>query len=437
MQGPQDTSARKNVLHGVAVVLVVAGLAAQVVGPAPPDLGAIPAPSRWFDSAYLARAAAYRRPLYATALLALVVRVAIPCLIAFTKRGQRAVDWIVGRVGPHRPARAAASVVLVVVVLTDLVLLPLAFWDSFIHEGAFGFRTQGLLGWARDWTVTAVLGWLVVGGVVLGGWALVRRLEWLWPPVVGLGAAGLIMLFALTSPLIIEPLFLRTRLLEAGPIRAEVQRILVRADVQIDRILVGDASRRTTKENAYVSGLGGTRQVVLFDTLLTERTPAETGLVLAHELGHLRHGDIIRAALLAGAGAITLMYGLAVLLQWRATTGRQEDQADPRAAAVVVTVAVLATVLGMPLALVFSRRAEAAADLYALNLTADPATHEALQINLARANLADPAPPGWVTALWMTHPSTVARLEMGRRWPFPAELGAPARGTQQPDGTVE
>jgi STE24 endopeptidase len=408
----------RNAPHGAAAVLIITGLAAQIARPFVPDLGALPSPSRWFDPAYLARVAAYQQPLYAAAAVALGLRVAVPCLVAFTGRGRRVIDSIAERIGPHRPARAAVCIVVLVVALTDLVLLPLTFWAEYIHEGTFGFRTQGLSGWARDWAITVGLSWVMLGGVALGGWTLVRRLERLWPPIVGLGAAALIVLVALVAPWVLEPLFVQTRPLEAGPIRAEVERILTRADVQIDRILVGDASRRTTKENAYVSGLGTTRQVVLSDTLLAEQTPAEVGIVLAHELGHLRGADDVRGALLGGAGMVLLVYGLGALVRWRAATGRQDGQADPRAAAIVVAVAVLAGVLVMPLKLAFSRQAEAAADLVALNLTADPATYQAVHIDIARANLVDPAPPRWVRAFWMTHPSTVARLEMGERWPL-------------------
>ena len=418
--------------------MVIAGLAAQVARPLAPDLGSLPPPTRWFDPAYLARAAAYRQPLYAAAIVALVVRVAVPWLVALTARGRRVVDWIVDRIGAHRPARAAACVAVAVVALTDLMLLPLAFWTDYVHERAFGFQAQAPSGWARDWAVTTGLGLIAAGGIALGGWMIARRLQRSWPPVVALGATGLLLLFALAAPLAIEPLFIQTRPLEAGPIYDEVERILARADMRVERIVVGDASRRTTKQNAYVSGLGSTRRVVLSDTLLVEQAPAEVGLVLAHEFGHLLAADDVRGALLGGAGMVVLAYALAALVRWRAATGRQDGQADPRAAAVVVAVAVLVGVLGAPLKLIASRRAEAAADLASLNLTADPATYRAVHLNIAHANLADPAPPGWVAALRMTHPSTVARLEMGERWPFLAgregDAGA-TRPTAAPERT--
>jgi STE24 endopeptidase len=278
----------------------------------------------------------------------------------------------------------------------------------------------------RDWSIAAGLSWLAIAVMALGGWTLARRLPRLWAPVAAFGAAGLTVVLAVIAPVVLEPLFLRTRPLEPGPVRDEVERVLERADVETDRILVADASRRTTKENAYVSGLGATRHVVLYDTLLAGRTPPEVGLVLAHELGHVRHADVARGVLLAGAGAVAGTYGLALLMGWRARRGCQDGPADPRAAAVVMAAVVLASVVVMPLERAVSRRAEAAADLAALELTQDPATYMDAQVGIARASLSDPAPPAWVNVLWLTHPPPLARLAMGLQWP--------ADGPAEPNG---
>jgi STE24 endopeptidase len=112
-------------------------------------------------------------------------------------------------------------------------------------------------------------------------------------------------------------------------------------------------------------------------------------------------------------------YLLAAVLRRRSRLGRQDGPADPHAAAFVVAVVVALQVLSLPLQTLVSRRAEAAADLAALALTEDPGAYIDLNLKLARANLADPDPPGWVYLLWYTHPTTGARLEMAVRWPFP------------------
>jgi STE24 endopeptidase len=125
-------------------------------------------------------------------------------------------------------------------------------------------------------------------------------------------------------------------------------------------------------------------------------------------------------------------YAVAWLLRWRVRRGRQAGQADPRAAALVVALVVGLQVVTTPFQLFVSRRAEAAADLAALDLTEDPQTYADLHLGLARANLADPDPPGWVYSLWYTHPTISARLELGRRWPFPEPgSGGPSAGTEQ------
>jgi len=114
---------------------------------------------------------------------------------------------------------------------------------------------------------------------------------------------------------------------------------------------------------------------------------------------------------------VTLAYLLAAVATVRIRRGRQHALADPRAAAVLLAVVVVANVATAPLQSAVSRRAEAAADLTALDLTRDPAAFQRLQVGLTRSNLSSPQPPVWVTTLWATHPSALARLAMGERWP--------------------
>ncbi|CAN5200529.1 hypothetical protein BH20ACT9_BH20ACT9_08030 [soil metagenome] len=402
--------------HVAAAAIVTVGVAAQLVRPLAPDLGPGLPPGRWFDPQLLQLVRAYRTPLYVAGLVALGLRVAAPALVAWTPPGRRLVDRVVARVGERRPARAAAVVGLLVAVATDLLLLPLAFWAGYVHEGRFGFRTQGLPGWAYDWLVSQLPGWLALVFIVAAGTAVVRRLPRAWPPVVGVGGAALGSVVVLLSPLLLEPLWFDLRPLPPGPTRAAVERVLDRSGERAGRLLVADASRRTTKENAYVSGVGGTRRVVLYDTLVRQGPPRRVGMVLAHELGHERHADIVRVTLLSGAGAVVGAYAVALVLRRRVRNGRQAIQADPRAVPVVLATVALLSVAGLPGQALVNRRAEAAADLTALRITDDPATFTRMSASFVRANLSDPAPPTWAYALWSTHPSTSARLAMGRWW---------------------
>lgn len=402
--------------HVVAAAIIIVGVAAQLVRPLAPDLGPAPPPGRWFDPQLLQLVRAYRSPLYLAGLVALGVRVGAPALIAWTAPGRRLVDRVVMRVGERRPAPAAAVVGLIVAVATDLLLLPLAFWAGYVHEGRFGFRTQGLPGWSYDWLVSQLPGWLVLVFALAAGTAVVRRMPRAWPPVVGVGGAVLGSVVVLLSPLLLEPLWFDLRPLPPGPTRVEVQRVLDRSGERAGRLLVADASRRTTKQNAYVSGVVGTRRVVLYDTLVRQGPPRRVGMVLAHELGHERHADVLRATLLSGAGAVAGAYCVALVLRRRVRGGRQASQADPRAVPVVLATVAVLSVAALPVQALVDRRAEAAADLAALRITRDPTVFMRMNASFARANLSDPAPPAWAYVLWSSHPSTSARLAMGRWW---------------------
>lgn len=402
--------------HGIAGLVVVAGVGAQILRPLAPDLGPAPPPTQWFEAAHLARVHAYRQPLYAIGGAALLVRLLVPCFAAFTATGRRLTDTIVQRVGEDRPARAAAAVVLAVVVVTDLIVLPLSFWAGYVHEGAFGFRTQGLGGWGYDWLVDQLPAWSVVALLALGGYGLARRLPRGWPPVAGLGAAALGALVAFVAPLVLQPLIFDTETVAQGPLRTQVERVLAQSGEDVERIVIADASRRTTKRNAYISGLGASRQVVLYDTLVENHPVEEVGVVLAHELGHAQNADLLRGVLTGAAGVVALAYLLAAIIHRRTESGRQPRFTEPRAAAVALAVIVLANFSSVPVQNALSRRAEAAADLAALRITGAPATYLGLTEELARTNLSDPLPPRWAVHLWSTHPPPSARLEMGRRW---------------------
>jgi len=404
-------------LHGVAATVVVVGVTAEIVRPLAPALGVLPPASAFFEDAYLARAAAYRGPVYAVGVAALLLRVGVVVAAAATPAGKRATDRIIAKVGPSRPVRAATAVVTATVIATDLLLLPLLLWVGYVHDGAYGLRTGGLGRWATDWLATTGPVWLGVAALSAGAYALARRLPRVWPAVAGIAAAVLTVALTFVAPLVLEPLQFTTTPLPPGPVRDEVEQVLDRAGRAGATVVVADAGRRTTRQNAYVSGLGTTRRIVLYDTLVDQRPPAEVGQVLAHELGHARNADLLRGGLFAAAGVVALAYLLAAVATVRVRRGRQRAIGDPRAAAVLLAVAVVANVATAPLQAAVSRRAEAAADLAALELTQNPAAFRRLQIGLTESNLSQPQPPAWVTALWATHPSALARLAMGEQWP--------------------
>ena len=403
-------------VHGAALVLLVVGVGAQLVRPLAPDLGPAAPPQTAFDATYLALAAAYRRPLYIAAFVELLARVGAAAALALTPWGRRVVAVIVARVGDHRPARAATVVVTTAVVAIDLLLLPLVFWAGFVHDGNYGLRAQGLAGWLSDWSVYHVPVWLGVAALTLVGYRLPVWWPRLWAPVAGIGAGLVAGVLAFASPLVLEPLMYSFDPLPEGPVRAEVERVLVGAGEEVGAVVVADASRRSSRQNAYISGLGASERVVLYDTLVADRPPDEVGMILAHEIAHKHNGDIARFVGLSLAGGIVGSYVVAAVVGRRTAAGRQSGPADPRAAGVVALTVVLLSVASMPLQSYVSRRAEAAADLKSLAFTDAPDVFARMQRGLTEVNLSHPSPPAVVTWWWGTHPPTMARLTMARWW---------------------
>src|SRR5439155_26713512 len=231
---------------------------------------------------------------------------------------------------------------------------------------------------------------------VLPGW-------WAAPAAGGFALAALALSYL--APVVLEPLFNRYSQLQDAALAAELRSLAQRAGVPIGDVLVQDASRRTRKANAYVSGLGRTRRVVVSDTLLEQALPAEVGLVVAHELGHRRKQHVLRGTVLAMTRAITSTVVLWALLGTRV--------ADPRQVPLLLLLGLAFSFSSLPALTAVSRRWERQADRYSLEPTGDHAAYATTFRRLARTNLSDLDPPRLLYLLLFTHPTPPERLAAG------------------------
>jgi STE24 endopeptidase len=183
-------------------------------------------------------------------------------------------------------------------------------------------------------------------------------------------------------------------------------------------VLVADASRRTTALNAYVSGLGPTRRIVVYDTLLRSAPPAEVEAVVAHELGHAKTGDVVTGTVIGAIGAAIAVIAVYLLGSWTGLLRRAgvESITDPRAVALLLALGAIAGLAASPLQSFVSRRIEARADAHALQVTHDAATVETMEARLATTNLADVDPNRLEYLMFASHPSTVERIAMARAY---------------------
>jgi STE24 endopeptidase len=355
-----------------------------------------------FSHGEVERAARYHRPRYVALLVDFVFSVA---LLAILQWGWAGPWHLVDGLGW---AGAAASYAALVIVAGEIARLPVSFWRDYLQERRYGFSTQSRGSWLADVVKGAAIALLLTTAFWVGLVGLVRSLPSAWPAVAAAALAFAVGFLSFVAPVVLEPIFNRFRPLADERLAAELRGLAERGGVPVRDVLVADASRRTTKVNAYVSGLGKTRRVVLYDTLLDAADEGELKLVVAHELGHRRERHIVKLTLGGMAGA-----AIWTVLLWAVLGSRI---ASPRELPLVLLSSfALRFVAAAPVAALF-RHWERAADRYSLELTRDLPSFERTHLNLARKNLGDLAPPRLAYLLLFTHPTTPERLELGRTW---------------------
>ncbi|GAA2279811.1 hypothetical protein GCM10010149_24730 [Nonomuraea roseoviolacea subsp. roseoviolacea] len=392
---------------GLATVAVVAVTTPwRALPPSAPHV--VPDPARDFTPAEIARAAAFDAATTAPVYLSLGLTLLFAGLLVLTPFGAR----LLGRLRGPWWMRVVLGVLLLTA-LVEAVRWPLGMWAE-SELRAYGLSTQDWAAWSADrikgiGVDAAVLALAMV--VVVG---LARKVRRWWIPAA-VGAFALTVALSFVYPVVVEPLFNDFRPMPQGALRTSLLEMAARDGVPVEDVLVADASRRTTALNAYVSGFGATRRIVVYDTLLRGPVP-QVELVVAHELGHAKNGDVLDGTLVGalGAAAGTALLYLAFQLVRRRTG--VASAADPRAVAVLVGLMSLATVLSGPALNLVSRHVEARADVHALDLTKDPATFVAMQKRLAITNISDLSPDAVEYALFASHPSTPERIALARAW---------------------
>ncbi len=406
------TAARRVALGTIAVGAVVFVVLAVVRVPWSGLPQAVPA-SSVFAAADIERAEHYARWGRVWSWSGLAVSLAVACWLGFGRRGRR---W-----AARVPGWWWVRIVAVVAALTlvgRVVTLPfgIALRRLALEEGV----AAGTWG---AWAVDVVKSELITIGstslavVVLLGCA--RRWPRAWPAIAGVLGAGLVAAGSFVYPVLVEPVFNQFESLPDGALRTDVLALADAEGVRVDDVLVADASRRTTALNAYVSGFGHTRRVVLYDTLVDDTPRDEVLSVVAHELAHAKYDDVGTGTALGAAGALVgigLLGLLVPLGERRERGGRPERGADPvTLVPAVLALAALATVLSAPLQNGISRQLEARADRTALEQTKDPAAFVALQRRLALRAHADPTPPAWSQFWFGSHPTVLQRVALARR----------------------
>lgn len=375
----------------------MAELGVRLLAPREPPLEPVLVdPEHYFTAQEVKRGAKFARPQMALGLGRSVIDLA--ALAEVVRRSRR---WGGQPAWPYAAGALTASGLVAGLTLVSLPLSAVARRRAV----AVGLITQSWRGWAVDVVKSTAIEATLAAGAGAGALAVIRRYPrgWWLPAAAGSVAVG--TLLGALAPVLLDPMFNDFTPLPDGELRSDVLELATASGVEVGEVYEVDASRRTTGANAYVTGLGPTKRVVLFDTLIERFARDEVRVVVAHELSHVRHRDVLR-----GVAYATLVAPVAALavqrLSWTISPQRDTPAALPVLGLAGALVAAPVGLIGNRL----SRALERRADTYSLKLSDAPGAFVSFERAIALQNVADLRPPRWVSAVLATHPPTLERI---------------------------
>ncbi len=311
---------------------------------------------------------------------------------------------------PRIPILLALALIAGFYILLQLALLPLEYWSGFIIEHNFGLSNQTAAMWFADFAKNWAISFLVNTAAFTGLYALLVFLPKYWWLVSIIVLVLFMIIGTYLYPLIIDPLFYKFTTLEEGSLKDQIIDISGKAGTRVNDVLIADASRRTTKANAYFSGIGSSKRVVLFDTLLNNFTEKEVLSVVAHEIGHWYNKHIIKSMIASAGAAVLAIYMLHLIFRKAALFG------DFRAIAITILLVSILTFISLPVQNSISRYFEKQTDEMALKLTGDPGTQVSLMVRLGTTNLSNVKPHPFIKAYLYGHPSILERIKLAEQY---------------------
>lgn len=328
--------------------------------------------------------------------------------VAVRDAAEAAAARIVG--GTWVPGLTVVIYVALLSLLNEVGNLPLGFYDGYVIERRYGLSSEPFGRWAIDQAKSFGIGLFLGGSAAAVVYALIRTSPSYW--WISAGAIFALLIVGLTNlaPVLLLPLFYTFKPLDREALRARLLALADRAGARVLGAYEWGLSEKTKKANAALAGIGGTRRILVSDTMLAEYSDEEIEVVLAHELAHHVHGDIWKGIVFESA-LILAGFGLAsaVLAAMSPRLGLR-NVADPAGLPLLLLAAGAVSLAMMPVAHAISRTYERSADRFALDLTRNPSAFISAMRRLAAQNLAEEHPSKIVQWLFYSHPPIRERI---------------------------
>lgn len=294
----------------------------------------------------------------------------------------------------------------------EILSIPFSLYHNFVIEKKFGFNKMSFGLWAGDLIKSTLISIVLSGGLLFGGFALFYAAPKLWPLFIWAFFAAFQFLIILLYPNVIQPLFNERKPLEDEELLKKIKALCNQVDLPLKDVYQMDASKRSGHSNAYFYGLGAVKHIVLFDTLLQQMNHEEILAVLAHEMGHYKHKDMLKNLITTLAGSLAALWAGYFLLN---RVGLFEAFALESAIlpAQILLLGFFASLLGFfssPLQAILSRRAERKADAFAKKTLGSGDALSSALITLTKENLSNLTPQP-LFAWWnYSHPPVLERI---------------------------
>jgi STE24 endopeptidase len=362
----------------------------------------------------VSEASRYHRILRRVNVADMVLGLGLMSVLLFTDWSSDIRNFAVGAMGDHYAA-ALFLYTSILLLLAKLCSLGLDLY-SFRVERRYQLSTQRLWGWAWDQAKGFALAFVMTQLLVQGLYLLIRvQPQWWWVTAWVLFMVFTVLM-AYIAPVLLFPIFFRFRSLEDEDLAARLRQLCERAGTRVRGVYEWKLSEKTRKANAAVMGLGGTRRIVISDTLLASCNHDEIEAVLAHELGHHALHHMPKAVAVQGAIAFFGFWCLKLVVRWAALDWQRYAQIDFANLPLMVLTATAVSLLLLPVMNAYLRLNERQADAYAWKSLGSVRAFCRAMEKLAAQNLAEPEPARWIEALFHSHPSPFRRMRAAIAW---------------------
>ncbi len=299
----------------------------------------------------------------------------------------------------------------------EFLSVPFRWYNTFKIENKYGFNTTTLRLWASDFIKTLFISTVMISLMACAGFWLIQWSPlywwfWIW---------GFLFLFSICmmylSPYVIEPLFNKFTPIENDALKERIRELTDKAGIRASRILRIDASKRSKHTNAYFTGIGKTKRIVLYDTLLETMNHSEIIAVLAHEIGHWKKKHMLKTIIAFEVVSFIALYCSFKILQSDALLTLFHIRTNTLFAKIII-LAFLADILSlsfMPCVSYLMRRHEMQADRASYELTRDPESMISALVKLSKENLTNLYPHPLYVTLYYSHPPILGRLRYFRK----------------------